>query len=83
MRNAQTISVGAEPSRIVLTPADIPIEEDAAPAMMMHRFLHPGSNLHFEYTHEGIFKEDFVAFGSCLHRVEILWKTRLALCRQP
>jgi hypothetical protein len=63
--------------------ADIPIEKDATPVMMMHRFLHPRRNKHFEYTHEGIIKKDFVAFGSCLDRVEALRKTRLALRRQP
>jgi len=62
---------------------DIPIEEDAPPAMMMHRFLRSGSNLHFEYTNEGIFKKDFVAFGSCFDRIEPLGKTWSGLRRQP
>jgi len=35
---------------------DIPVEEDAAPAMMMHWFFHPGSDHDFEHAHHGVFE---------------------------
>ncbi len=60
----------------------IPIEEGALPAVTMHRFLHSRRNLDLQYTHGGVFKQNFVALGSCLNRIETIRKTRLALSRQ-
>jgi len=82
-RNVVDATVKMVDTLVRTAATDIPIEEDAPPAMMMHRFLHSGRNKHFEYTYEGIIKKNFVAFGSCLDRIETLGKSWLALRRQP
>jgi len=50
--------------------ACVPIEEEARPAMMMHRLGLAGrGHRYHQHSHDGIFKDDSMAVGRGLHGV--------------